>query len=170
MRRQEKHIHKAKKRSFTEELLKEIDSLSSQDESRKFYQLVNNLRQDFKPRITACSNINGEIINGMNDFLKRWKQHFKELFSEGDEVSGNMEPNPLSRRATDGEVENKAPTKEEVKQTLLKLKNNRSPGPDTINPELLKVDEPELMDKFQIIMEQVWITEEMPIDTRRGTN
>jgi molybdopterin converting factor small subunit len=114
MRRQEKHIRKAKKRSYTEELLKEIDSLNSQDESRKFYQLINNLRQDFKPRITAFRNTSGEIINGMNDVLNRWKQHFKELFSEGDEVSGNMEPNPLSRRATDSEVENEAPTKEEV--------------------------------------------------------
>jgi hypothetical protein len=96
MRRQEKHIYKAKKRSYTEELLKEINSLNSKGESRKFYQLVNNMRQDFKPRITSCRNINGEIINGMNDVLNIWKQHFKELFSEGDEISGNMEPNPLS--------------------------------------------------------------------------
>jgi hypothetical protein len=66
------------------------------------------LRQDFITRITACRNINGEIINGMNDVLNRWKKHFTELFSEGDEVSGNMEPNPLSRRGTDSEVENEA--------------------------------------------------------------
>jgi hypothetical protein len=43
------------------------------------------------------------------------EQHFKELFSEGDEVSGIMEPNPLARRATYGKVENEASTKEEVK-------------------------------------------------------
>jgi hypothetical protein len=65
------------------------------------------MRQDFKPRIIARRNINGEIIHGMNDVLNRWKQHFKDLFSEGDEVSGNIEPNPVSRRATDREVENK---------------------------------------------------------------
>jgi sorting nexin-29 len=80
-----------------------------------------------------------------------------------------MEPNPLSRRATDGKVENEAPTKEEVKQVLLKLKNNRSPGPDIINSELLKVDKPELVDKLQIIMEQVWRREEIPTQWEVGT-
>jgi hypothetical protein len=34
---------------------------------------------------------------------------------------------------------------------------------------LLKVDESELVDKLQIIMEQVWITEEMPIEWEEGT-
>jgi hypothetical protein len=52
---------------------------------------------------------------------------------------------------------------------LLKLRNNRSPGPHTINPEFLKVGEPELADKLQIIMEQVWITEEMPIEWEEDT-
>jgi hypothetical protein len=68
-----------------------------------------------------------------------------------------------SRRATDSEVENEAPTKEEVKQALLKLKNNG------LQDLILEVDEPELADKLQIIMEQVWITKEMPIEWEEGT-
>jgi hypothetical protein len=77
MRRQEKHIHKAKKRSYTEELLKEIDSLNSQGESRKFYHLVNNMRQDFKPRIDGNNTSRNFLVKEM-----KWKYGAKSTVQE----------------------------------------------------------------------------------------
>jgi hypothetical protein len=39
----------------------------------------------------------------------------------------------------DDEAPNDPPTRNKVKQAILKLKGNRSPGPDSINAELIKI-------------------------------
>jgi hypothetical protein len=70
-RRQEKNIHRQKKKTFLEEQLKDIENLNFQKKSSKFCKLVNNIRKDFKPRITACRKSNGEITNDKGEILER---------------------------------------------------------------------------------------------------
>jgi hypothetical protein len=53
IRREEEKIHKKNKRIFQEEILKEIEKLSLQNGTRKFYRMVNDMRKEFKPRIFA---------------------------------------------------------------------------------------------------------------------
>jgi sorting nexin-29 len=67
-----------------------------------------------------------------------------------------MEATEEDRNLTTEEVESGTPTIEEVKQTINKLKNNRAPGPDSINAELLKEGNTALIEKIHIIMERAW--------------
>jgi hypothetical protein len=66
------------------------------------------------------------------------------------------------------EDESRTPTIEEVKQVINKLKNNRAPGPDSINAELLKERNTALIEKIHIIMERVWKMEEIPQEWEEG--
>jgi chemotaxis regulatin CheY-phosphate phosphatase CheZ len=79
MGKQEKQIHNKKKRIYYEEQIKEIESLNSQIESRKFYQLVNNVRKEFKSRIITCREESGKITSDMTEILYRWNQYFRKL-------------------------------------------------------------------------------------------
>jgi hypothetical protein len=50
-----------KKKLFHEGIMKEIEELNSQNETRWCYKLINNMRKSFKPRIITCRKTNGEI-------------------------------------------------------------------------------------------------------------
>ncbi|GFV20529.1 transposon TX1 uncharacterized 149 kDa protein [Trichonephila clavipes] len=65
--------------------------------------------------------------------------------------------------------ENPPPSINEVTLAIKKLKNNRSTGPDSIPSELLKVDEPELVNALHKIMVKIWETEKIPIEWEEGS-
>ncbi|PSN37742.1 hypothetical protein C0J52_22729 [Blattella germanica] len=96
-RREEKKIHRRKKKIYFEERLQRIEELNTQKESRNFYKLINNMRKDFKPRISAFRKKNGEITNDTNEILDTWKEHFKELLDGEDQAEGRGQPNPPPR-------------------------------------------------------------------------
>ncbi|XP_054722371.1 craniofacial development protein 2-like [Uloborus diversus] len=53
-RKEEKRLHKLKKRTFEEENLRDIDNLKTINECRAFYRKVNRSRSDFKPSSALC--------------------------------------------------------------------------------------------------------------------
>jgi hypothetical protein len=133
----------------------EIENLNSQKESRKFYKLVNNKRKDFKSRITACRKLNGKITNDKGKILERWKEYFKELLDgqeeeeqTQEETAGQNTPSVEHSENLENEVEEqRQPTMEEIIQAIKRINNNRALGPDNINGDIIKIYEPELMEK-----------------------
>jgi hypothetical protein len=61
------------------------------------------------------------------------------------------------------------PNKEEVKQAIKILKNNRAPGPDDINAETIKVGKPVFLDRIYKIISCIWLTEKLPLEWKEGT-
>jgi hypothetical protein len=53
-RKDEKRIHKRKKKIFIEQELKELKHLRSNNESKSFYKKLNKSRNDFQPRKILC--------------------------------------------------------------------------------------------------------------------
>jgi hypothetical protein len=51
--REEKTIHKKNKRIFQENILKEIEEFNLHNVTRRLYRMVNKMRKEFKPRISA---------------------------------------------------------------------------------------------------------------------
>ncbi|XP_071033141.1 uncharacterized protein [Parasteatoda tepidariorum] len=71
-RREEKKVHKGKKKAYRENQFKEVESLRTNHESRAFYRVINEGRRDFKPRISLCKDENGTIVNERNKIMDRW--------------------------------------------------------------------------------------------------
>jgi alpha-galactosidase/6-phospho-beta-glucosidase family protein len=76
MRRIEKILHRKKKREYYDEQTKQVENLHTQKKSRRLYQLINNIRKDFRPYMKACRANNGQILNETSALMNRWKQHF----------------------------------------------------------------------------------------------
>ncbi|XP_071040023.1 craniofacial development protein 2-like [Parasteatoda tepidariorum] len=70
-RREEKRIHKIKKKAFLEDLLKNAEHLRGSNESRAFFREINLGRKEFKPRATSCRDKNGAILTNKMQVLKR---------------------------------------------------------------------------------------------------
>jgi hypothetical protein len=71
--------------------LEEINQLNQQDERRKFYKAVNNMKRGFQPRMSGCKGKYGKTIGEEKETLERWTEHFAELLKEGEEKEEEKE-------------------------------------------------------------------------------
>jgi hypothetical protein len=60
-RKEEKRVHKKKKRDYDKQELIELESLRSSNAIRAYYQKLNESRKDFQPR-TLCRDNEGMIL------------------------------------------------------------------------------------------------------------
>ncbi|GFX24992.1 uncharacterized protein TNCV_1279281 [Trichonephila clavipes] len=125
------------------------------------------MRSEFKPRTITCRNKRGELVSEPHEVTKVWKDYFQDL------LEGRDEPIVLQNVHTEQDIiadeETLPPSITEVTLAIKKLKNNRSTEPDSIPSELLKVDEPELVNALHKIMVNIWETEKIPIEWEEGS-
>jgi hypothetical protein len=57
--------------------LEEVNKFEDQNERRKFYSAIDNLKKGFQPRSTGCRNKDGEIIREEEKMIRRWEEYFK---------------------------------------------------------------------------------------------
>jgi hypothetical protein len=81
LRREANRICKKKKQERMKRQLEEAKKFKDQNERRKFYKAIDNLKKGFQPRSTGCRNEDGEIIWEEEKILRRWEEYFKELLS-----------------------------------------------------------------------------------------
>jgi hypothetical protein len=61
-------------------LKRQIESMEvnqERDDSRKYYQTVNRLRKGYQPRLNACKDNSGKLIEGDDNILQHWVRYFK---------------------------------------------------------------------------------------------
>ena len=99
----------------------------------------------------------------------RWKEHFTELLSPPlssvnlDLDNVPEQPNFGYLSCTDG-----PPTRDEISDSLKKLKNHKSPGEDGITNEQLKFGERGLIHQLELLFAKVWKDEVNPDDWLKG--
>lgn len=165
LRREEKRMHRKKKRAFMEEKYKEIENRRTQREARKFYQLVNDVRRDFQSRAVTIRKKNGELTCNSVEAMDRWREHFKEMLYGRDYLFEEENGGTTETHSQNSDT----PTVSELINTLKKLNMNRAPGPDGIKAELFKADVPELNNELLKIICDVWNREQMPIEWEEGS-
>lgn len=155
MRREEKKVHKKKKRESENRVIEEIEVLRSQNETRKFYQKINKMRKEFKPKVNMCKNKQGDILNDRDDILLRWVEHFSELLGSDE----NVTPEQFEARNKD-QVED--PNIDDIRKAIRRLKNYKAPGQDGMPSELYKQGGDTLEKALLEIILKVWHQQRMP--------
>ncbi|XP_037942599.1 importin subunit beta-like [Teleopsis dalmanni] len=108
-------------------------------------------------QINICKDKDGELLVEKECIIKRWQEHFQELFNIGSE-SNNLS---LTDLATSTEQEPE-PTLEEFTEAIKQVKNGKSPGEDSISAELIKhCGESAKIELFTLI-KRVWAEEMLP--------
>lgn len=159
-RREEKRIHKEKKRLFFEDLFENVEHLRGSRESRAFFREINLGRKEFKPRTNSCRSREGTILSDREEVLNRWNEHFDHLLN-GDEEEDEIAIDNLQMNNQEMVT---PPTLEEVIMGIDRLKNNKAPGPDTIPSELIKGGGMEVAKKIYDLILIIWEREVIPED------
>ena len=110
--------------------------MKDRNEVRKFsYERTRDLKRGFQPRAVFFKDKNGNFVSDKNKMLQRWQEYFYELLNKNNEVN-REDGNGEEREFNEEPVEQ--PDLEEVKIAIKALKNNKAPGEDGMESELLK--------------------------------
>jgi hypothetical protein len=119
--------------------MREIEKLNIQNESRKFYQAVKWMTNEYQPRTNSCKDKNGKMTEVDKEVLERWAEHFGNLLN----VEGGEEIERSVYVTVEPEVT--GPTLEEVEEAARCQRNGRAPGEDQLTAELMKCGGPDLV-------------------------
>lgn len=147
-----------KKREQQNKVLLEAEKAFQQNDSRTAYRKINALKEEYMPNTTFCKSKEGQLLGEIEAVKDRWREYFQELLNPD-----GLENNEVwdTRLDDDDERETSAPTPEEIKKALKRLKNNKAPDEDNLPAELFKHGGEKLAAKLQLA-QKVWHTEEMP--------
>ena len=90
------------------------------------------MNKGFIPKLNACKDKNGRILGEENKIIERWTQHYQEKLNLQAEIQTER------IQYLTAEIELKPPDILDTEIAIQKLKNNRTPGEDSITAELIK--------------------------------
>jgi hypothetical protein len=98
--------------------------------------------------------------------LRHWREHFDGLLNK--EAVSAFESPLIQSTSVFKSQEVSEPTMEEVKKALQKLKNNKSPGVDTIPSELIKSAGDSLSKSIYELIRKIWMQVKLPDECKRS--
>ena len=113
----------------------------------------------------VVKDANGNKLTTDQDKNNRWKEHFQSVLNCAEPEVTNTWSN-MNKQGLP--INTSEITAAEVKQCIDKLKNHRSPGEDLITGEMLKTLGEVGLGKLTSILNNVWQTETVPSDWKRG--
>jgi hypothetical protein len=93
----------------------------------------------------------GKVLTSIEDQLKRWREHFKEVLNRPPPVTQTT-----LQEATPLDIETGPVTKTEVKIALKTLKNGKSAGFDNIPAEAWKVGDWISEEVLHYLLNKIW--------------
>ena len=154
------------KRAYVDELANEAESAAARGEQGQLYKITRQICGKFHPSTNApIKDKQGKLLTNEKEQNQRWTEHFNEIL--------NREPPTEEEVITDEQPELdiniEPPTKEEIVIAIKSLKNNKAPGLDNLNAELLKSDTETAACIFEPLFRKIWVEAYVPEDWTKGT-
>jgi Reverse transcriptase (RNA-dependent DNA polymerase) len=129
---------------------------------KKLCNYENNKLIDIRP----VKSLDGHtLIDGTDDIMKRWREHFSLLLNREIPLNGYLPTNvPLSDEQL--ELENEI-TIEEVEKAIKQMKNRKAAGIDGIQAEIYKYGGETIIKWLHRVILTSWNSEEIPEDWRK---
>lgn len=122
-----------KKRNWLKSLVEKAEQDRTNNNARDFYRTTRFFQKEYKPKAYGVKDKDGNILIQQSEGLVRWKEYFEELLNGDVEQDIELRPRYLNVQP---EVEK--PSLEEVTKAIQEMKNNKAPGEDGINSEIIK--------------------------------
>lgn len=124
-----------KKRNWLKSLVEKAEEDRTNNNARDFYRTTRFFRKEYKPKPYGVNNKDGNIITQPKEGLDRWKEYFEDLLN----VTEANEEQRVKPKYQHVQPALEKPRLEDVKQAIKEMKNNKAPGEDGINAEMIKI-------------------------------
>jgi hypothetical protein len=101
------------------------------------------------------------LLSEEDDILRRWAEHFDELLNTEPSNQNTVNQETYQVFPTTDEL---IPAFDEVKNATQKLKDNKAPGLDLIQAELIKKASPDFVEHMHQLIIKIWTAEATPED------
>lgn len=81
---------------------------------------------------------------------------------------GPRDPPHIQPADRDLSIDTSAPTREEIRKTIKKLRNGKVAGPDSIPAEALKIDTETIEEMLHTLSKKIWEEENIPFEWKEG--
>lgn len=159
----ERKLIRRKKREMDRRIYAEMETSNRNNDNRGLYRRVNRLRNGYNQQPFLCKNIDGQVMVQEERCLERWAEYFKDLLNINAPVNTVEEVQFQTAQPYIDE-----PSIDEVKNVILKLKNNKSPGSDNLPGELFKHGGNALWFQLHELILKIWNTEQVPDEWKDG--
>ena len=126
--------------------------------NKKDYQTLKILTKTTRRKTIIILDKDNKPVTENIELIKTWTEYCKDLYNFKIKPDNNLlKPNIMNNN------EKSLPILEsEVRNAIRTLKNGKSPGPDNIPGELLKLGGESLIKIFITICQQIWKTKKWP--------
>jgi len=149
-------ILRQKKREAEKELIQKIEE--HRLNPRLFFKKCRSIKEGFKAQTRMVKDNDGNLITNEKGIIQKFQAHFKNILNVDQEVK--EESVNMIYHTAQPLVEE--PNREEVNGIITTLKNNKAPGEDNINSELLKISTQQLVTKIHGLLKEIWNTNRIP--------
>ncbi|XP_075979935.1 uncharacterized protein LOC142979060 [Anticarsia gemmatalis] len=151
-----RRVIRGAKRDYLNNMVQDMETLIRANASRKFYQEVRTFKKGYQPRTQVMEDNNGNLTTSSEEIKTLWRNYFQTLL--------NCPPleSPLSRTIPDNLEEMEPLTFTEVREAIMRLKNNKAPGIDGIPAEVWKNGGGAIQTKIYELLLKIWEVEQQP--------
>lgn len=133
-------IVRRQKRLAEKKAIEDIENYKANP--RLFYKQCKSVKEGYKAENCTMSDDDENLVTGTQAITNLFKEHFEQLLNNSQDPSLGDKYEQIIYDTVQPEM--LEPNLDEIKMIINSLKNNKSPGEDNINSELLKLAGPHL--------------------------
>ena len=143
---------KADKKKYADTLATEAEEAARNGNMKDLYTITKKLSGKFSKPERPVKDKDGKQIVDEEGQKRRWVEYFEELLNR----PAPQDPPDIQPADIDLPIDCSAPTKEEIRRAIMKLKSGRAAGPDDIPAEALKAEVEITAELFHPLFQKIW--------------
>lgn len=166
LEREVKRSCRRDKRAWADSLADEGEKAAATGDIRLLYDISRRLSGAKMNTTMPVKDTTGQLLTDPTDQLKRWFEHFEQLFQVSTRPPTPQHDPPRVRRIS--RVNTEAPSLHEIETAIQSMKSNKAPGVDRISAEMLKADPAISAQLLHQLFRNIWDTATFPADWMQG--
>ncbi|KAG0713027.1 Transposon TX1 uncharacterized protein [Chionoecetes opilio] len=148
-------------------LAEDVEGHLNANDLRPAYRALKKLRSKSPSRASAIRTADGHLVSDMDGQMARWAEYFGQLFTV-DPPTEQLHTTGLQAVDADPPIDETAPSLDEVREAVAKLKGGKAAGVCNISAELLKAGGEAMIRGLHAVLTAVWQSGTIPPDWKRG--
>ncbi|KAG0720355.1 Protein lin-10 [Chionoecetes opilio] len=155
------------KERYVRSLAEDVEGHLNANDLRPAYRALKKLRSKSPSRASAIRAADGRLESDMDGQMARWAEYFGQLFTV-DPPTEQLHTTGLQAVDADPPIDETAPSLDEVREAVAKLRGGKAAGVCNISAELLKAGGEAMIRGLHAVLTAVWQSSTIPPDWKRG--